>query len=661
MIAIYKVTLTNNNQDTIINEPTTNTDVNYLENMKLIENAGIVNNFNFTIKINNTGYDLIIDRLALIKVEDIDTGEVIFDGRIYDNEGGMDSEGIFYKDVFCESELAYLNDTKARAWDIENITAPIFLQQIIDNHNSHTSVDKQFQLGTIEYTNLITCKPNFENSLDCILTFIVNVIGEGYLRVRKVDEVRYLDYVQVYPGQSDDIVVGDNIKDFKFKPDTTNIISRVIPRGKDELTIASVNDGKDYLDNLEAIGEIGIVEGTLDLTDIEDANTLMTTAQSKLEQLGKPVYSLDTNILDLQKIGLKPYGFICGTSLTIKADMINFNETFDIIKKETDLLSPQNTKITLNNKTSSWSNRQLALQRAAQILSNIITPNKNVNTFSLEGIIDSLKNQITASGAYQTAEVIEGKGILLENTDETSPDYGALYLGPGIFTIASEKVDGKWNWRTFGTGKGFVADLITAGTLIADRIAGGTLSSLDNTFKISLAAGLLTTFASDTGYKALELENRTIKFYDITNENEMIGQIEVERTNGSPSIPLLATGIKQGAYFAISDIENPSTNHLLKIENGVTPGIRKAQMNLSDFLITSYNGTGGILVSTDSNGDIALKVFGKVDMNGWDLLNVGTINMSTGVGTSANGWNGTITLNGVTITVTNGVITNAVG
>lgn len=625
--------------------------------MKLIENAGLVNNFNFTITINNTGYALISNMLTLVKVEDSETGEVLFEGRIYDNEGGMDGDGIFYKDVSCESELAYLNDTKVRAWDIENITVSIFLQQIIDNHNSHTSSGKQFQLGTIEYNNNIACKTNFENSLDCIITFIVNVIGEGYLRVRKVDGIRYLDYLQVYAGQSDDIVVGDNIKDFKFKPDTTNVISRVIPLGKDGLTISAVNNGKDYLDNLEAVGEIGIVEGTLDLTDIEDANILKTTAQSKLAELGKPVYSLDTNILDLQKIGLKPYGFLVGTSTTIQADMINFNETFDIIKKETDLLSPQNTKITLNNKVSSWSNRQLALQRAAQILQSCITPNKNINTFSLEGIIDSLKNQITASGSYKNAQVIDGKGILLENTDETSDDYGALYLGPGIFTIASEKDSNGWRWRTFGTGKGFVADLITAGTLLANRIQGGELSSLDGSFKISLENGHFTTYAD--GKKAIDIFNQTVSWFDFQDTGDLTGQISSNRlldAQGNPTgTQVLSIQVPHGTMLDLASIDEDGKSPIIRINNYATDSTRqKITMYVDDLYISPKNNPDYGM----SYNDGKLKLASHIDMNGYGFENLGKMNMSTGVGQSSDGYNGWYSSDNKKLIFSHGVLTD---
>ena len=60
-----------------------------------------------------------------------------------------------------------------------------------------------------------------------------------------------------------------------------------------------------------------------------------------------------------------------------------------------------------------------------------------------------------------------------------SPTYGALCLGTMGFQIAYERTaDGReWDWRTFGTGRGFFADYIVAGTMLADRIRAGKLRS----------------------------------------------------------------------------------------------------------------------------------------------------------------------------------------
>lgn len=624
--------------------------------MDLIENAGQVSNFNFTITINNEGYNQITNMVTLITVEDFDTGEILFDGRIYDAEENMDTNGLFYKNVSCENEMAYLNDTCVRAWDIENMTVQLFMQQIIDNHNSHTTIDKQFALGDIEYTNEISCQTKYENTLNCIISNIVNSIGGGYLRVRKVDDIRYLDYIQLYSGSSDDIVLGQNMKDLKWKKDTSNIITRVIPIGKDGLDITSVNNGLDYLDNEEAIGSIGIIEGKLELNDISDANILKTTTQAKLPDLAKPVYKLASTTLDLNKLSINPNGYSVGTDVNIIADAINFNDSYTIITKETDLLDPAHVKITLDNKFGNTSIRNLALQRYAEILQSCLTANKNINTFSLEGIIDTLRTQITSSGSFTNAQVIEGKGILLENTNTGSSDYGALYLGCGIFAIASDKINGQWNWRTFGTGKGFVADEITSGIINANLIKTGTITSLDGTFSISLDGGHWTTYSD--GKKAIDIYNQTIDFHDWQDTAALTGQITSARLldeQGNPTgKQVLSINVPHGCLIDLASIEPDAKYPIMRLDNYATDSAKqKVSMFTDTFLMTGRDMTGGILIK-----DNELTLYNPIDMNGWGFKNVGTVNMSTGVGTSVDGYNGWYSSGTKKLIFTNGVLTD---
>ena len=67
--------------------------------------------------------------------------------------------------------------------------------------------------------------------------------------------------------------------------------------------------------------------------------------------------------------------------------------------------------------------------------------------------------------------------MLFEDLDPTSPTFGAMCLGTMGFEIASKRTakGTDWDWKTFGTGAGFLADFIVAGTMLADRINGGTL------------------------------------------------------------------------------------------------------------------------------------------------------------------------------------------
>lgn len=49
--------------------------------------------------------------------------------------------------------------------------------------------------------------------------------------------------------------------------------------------------------------------------------------------------------------------------------------------------------------------------------------------------------------------------------------------GEGFMIASSRNDDGSWDWRTFGTGEGFTADLIVTGFLSADRIQARSITA----------------------------------------------------------------------------------------------------------------------------------------------------------------------------------------
>lgn len=94
----------------------------------------------------------------------------------------------------------------------------------------------------------------------------------------------------------------------------------------------------------------------------------------------------------------------------------------------------------------------------------------------VEGILDAVKTQMRAQSTIAKKQDV--RAMLFEDLDPDSETFGAMCLGTMGFQIAGERTtDGRdWNWTTFGTGKGFFADYIVAGTMLADRIYGGTLT-----------------------------------------------------------------------------------------------------------------------------------------------------------------------------------------
>lgn len=554
---MYKITLINGTGETVILYPTANKDAPRLLKAELDEKLGEAHSLTLDIPFGNPGYYKINDLITKVQVLNTKTNTFVFEGRIYNSQEELSSDGKVYKECVCESELAYLNDTRTRAWVLTDISCNDLMQKVIDNHNAHTTPDKQFAVGRVDFNDTLSVQAKFENSLNFLINSMVNIIGSGYLVVRKENNIRYIDYVKTLDIQNDDIILTKNIKDMTFTKDLENIATRVIPIGKDNLTIESVNNNLDYLVNTDLENELGIVvEQAAEFSDINDATTLKAAGQNKLTDMGKATYKLISDTLDLSTIGIDPNGFNIGSDTNVICTALNFSQSFTIIEKDTDLLAPQDCKLTFDNKTDTLPNRQIELQRVAQYVNNLLTGTKQLNTFYLDGYINLLKNQMGAMA--DTAEKQNTKCILFEDKQQDSDTFGAMALGTKGFMIADTLLEnGEWDWRTFGTGKGFTADLIVAGTFLADRIMGGTLMSKDGLLKISLDNGAFTFSASDTGWKAIEFINRTISFFDYIIENKVIGCLQTVRQNNT--IPGVEIQVQPGSYAGFGKINADGT------------------------------------------------------------------------------------------------------
>lgn len=84
--------------------------------------------------------------------------------------------------------------------------------------------------------------------------------------------------------------------------------------------------------------------------------------------------------------------------------------------------------------------------------------------------LDKIKLSDASSNVYQD----DRGNWIFETPDGTS----AMKLtGAGFCLASSRDKDGNWNWRTFGTGEGFTADMITSGHIKANLIEAGTITT----------------------------------------------------------------------------------------------------------------------------------------------------------------------------------------
>ena len=118
--------------------------------------------------------------------------------------------------------------------------------------------------------------------------------------------------------------------------------------------------------------------------------------------------------------------------------------------------------------------------------------------------------------------------MLFEDRVEGSPTFGCMCIGTMGFEIADSFKPGteEWDFRTFGTGAGFVADCIVAGTLRAI-----VLESMDGSCRINLADGIVNIAKGII--KGLGMEINLDRGYISTSATIANETFEVRLSNGA--------------------------------------------------------------------------------------------------------------------------------
>lgn len=126
-----------------------------------------------------------------------------------------------------------------------------------------------------------------------------------------------------------------------------------------------------------------------------------------------------------------------------------------------------------------------------------------------------LKTRLTSAVSNWYTD--DSGNLVLESLDGR---YAMKLCGEGFMIAAGRNDQGNWDWRTFGTGEGFTADLIVAGYLSADRIEAESITA--------------NKLASDVG-RSLDLSSNTSINMTVSNTvKEAIGyRVEIEADRGT--------------------------------------------------------------------------------------------------------------------------------
>lgn len=336
----------------------------------------------FTVPRDNALYDAVTPRKTLVSV--LDDGVEVWRGRVISITRGMQNS----KDVYCEGELAYFTDSYCNPYGFTGSPEQL-LSYLIDQHNTwlQTQLPEQkyraFALG-----NVTVRDPNdtirrswakAENIWTLINDKLIKPLG-GYLYVRVVNGVKYLDYLADTASTSTQTIeFGKNLLDFSKSDSAANVANLVFPYGAyldpedpdymdeppangswsgNRVTIASVNSGSIYLaadGTGDFAGYDGITKwgGVICATKIWDDVTVPANLKTKAtrwlkEQLLQSV-TIDSNAVDLSMIDVDVDKIEVGQSVPFISKIHDIDAILLCRLKTIYMVDPEKNRVVLGD------------------------------------------------------------------------------------------------------------------------------------------------------------------------------------------------------------------------------------------------------------------------------------------------------------------------
>lgn len=521
---------------------------------KITKGINTIDSFVFSMLPDNPGFPVIHEFTTIVEVYNTNKSRYDFIGRVLYAETTMDEAGHIKKSVTCESIMGYLCDSIQTYVDTQNWTVSGLLQHLIDCHNSQVEEYKHFHLGTVTASdandNLYQAVQR-ENTWEAINSKLIQKIG-GELQIRVVDGVNYLDYLeQIGEVKDTPIELSVNMKSITREQDPTAFITRLIPLGckltdeegnetEQRLDITSVNDGKNYVEDSEAVAVYGIHVGIVEFDDVTEPQNLLNKGEAWLDENNKVQIKYSITALDLSLIGQALDDFDVGNTHPVKNGLIGVDDSARVIKNNIDVCEETKSTIEVGDNFKSLSDIQreqtAQLNAAAKNLNNLQQHTANL-TGDFAKQLQNLNTKVdTTAEALQEdydTKIYDTAGRLQEDYTSKIEQFSnsiSLEVNGSLGSKASIKLSAGGNeysgefsleqirqaFADDATAISISAGLLTfnAGTLVinsgkftldssgkitaTDAVIYGDIITIDGVYKTEMDKGSLRLYYSDT-------------------------------------------------------------------------------------------------------------------------------------------------------------------
>ena len=201
-----------------------------------------------------------------------------------------------------------------------------------------------------EVDNILQDKKTFSTDSENAYDILLDLITYWGVEI-SFDSKNRIVYIASELGTDKGIYFTDelNLSTCNIEGDTNDFATRLYCRGKDNLTISSVNGGIDYIENFSYTNKVIPLIWTDER--YEDPESLFVAGKEKLNELSKPRNSYELEVIDLAKLN-NDYRFLnysIGDKVTLLSISKKIREKHRIIEMIDYPLEPERNKAILSN------------------------------------------------------------------------------------------------------------------------------------------------------------------------------------------------------------------------------------------------------------------------------------------------------------------------
>ena len=223
-----------------------------------------------------------------------------------------------------------------------------------------------WSVGNVTVRTKRTWQSTEKNALS-ILRQVQNIHGGDLI----FDCANHLVHLLAFGGTDSGVLFAyrKNMKSIQRVVDTRSLVTRLYAYGKDGMTFASINGGKEYVESYAYTDEVRT--STLDCSSFTNPYQMLEFAEMRLADYAKPRISYVLSAMDLSVLtGYEHETWDLGDIVTVDDRDLNLSVKTRIVRRQYNLQEPWNTVLELSTTLRELGDSSAQWDKAADVLSN---------------------------------------------------------------------------------------------------------------------------------------------------------------------------------------------------------------------------------------------------------------------------------------------------